>query len=68
MEKRIWIASWLFLIGSGLFMIDAVSEIVSQWSLMSLLHLSEGGLFLVGSLFFMPASASPSKQERNSRC
>lgn len=54
MEKRVLIASWLFLIGSGLFMIDAISEIVSHFSLMSLLHFSEGVLFLVGSLFFMP--------------
>ena len=54
MEKRILIASWLFLIGSGLFMIDALSEIAAQFSLMSITHLSEGILFLVGSLFFMP--------------
>ena len=54
MEKRVLIASWLFLIGSGLFMIDAISEIAVRFSLMSLTHLSEGVLFLVGSLFFMP--------------
>lgn len=56
MEKRILIASWLFLIGSGLFMIDAMSEVVVRFSLMSLTHLTEGALFLVGSLFFMPAT------------
>lgn len=54
MENRTLIASWLFLIGSGLFMIDAISEVASHFSLVSLLHLSEGGLFLAGSLFFMP--------------
>jgi hypothetical protein len=57
MEKRILIASWLFLIGSGLFMMDAVSEIAHQFSPMSVLHLSEGVLFLVGSIFFMPVPA-----------
>ena len=56
MEKRILIASWLFLIGSGLFMIDAMSEVVVRFSFMSLTHLTEGALFLVGSLFFMPAA------------
>lgn len=54
MEKRMLIASWLFLIGSGLFMIDALSEVAAQFSAMSLLHLSEGVLFVVGSIFFMP--------------
>lgn len=61
METRILIASWLFLIGSGLFMIDAVSEIAHHFSPMALLHLSEGVLFVVGSIFFMPpATASKS--------
>lgn len=52
--ERLLIASWLFLIGSGLFTIDAIAEITSQFSLMSSLHLSEGVLFLIGSIFFMP--------------
>ena len=64
MEKRLLIASWSFLIGSGLFMIDAVSEITNHFSLMSLLHLSEGVLFLLGSIFFMPDSFN-SKQKVN---
>jgi hypothetical protein len=54
MEKRVLIASWLFLIGSSLFMVDALSEILDHLSLMSLMHLSEGILFLIGSIFFMP--------------
>lgn len=61
MEKRLLIASWMFLIGSSLFMIEAVSEIISHFSMMSLLHLSEGVLFLVGSIFFMPKSAKNSQ-------
>lgn len=64
MERRLLIASWLFLIGSSLFMIDAISEIASQFSLMSLLHLSEGILFLVGSIFLIP-NQSYSSQEKN---
>jgi hypothetical protein len=54
MENRILIASWLFLIGSSLFLLDAVSEIVNHFSPMALMHLSEGIMFLVGSIFFMP--------------
>lgn len=65
MERRLLIASWLFLIGSSLFMIDAISEIDSQFSPMSLLHLSEGVLFLVGSIFFMLNSQSdPSRGDK----
>lgn len=37
-------------------MIDAMSEVVVRFSLISLTHLTEGALFLVGSLFFMPAT------------
>lgn len=61
MEKRVLIGSWLFLIGSSLFMIDALFEIVSHFSLMSLMHLSEGALFFIGSIFFMPKSAKNSQ-------
>jgi hypothetical protein len=60
MEKRIAIASWLFLIGSSLFLVDAFYEISDRFSLLSLLHLSEGILFFIGSLLLMPES---SKQE-----
>ena len=70
MERRILIASWLFLIGSGLFMVDAISETTQHFSVMALLHLSEGVLFLIGSAFFMPTSEpSPSFSSRNhDRC
>jgi hypothetical protein len=54
MEKRTAIASWMFLIGSGLFMVDATDEIFTNFSFVSLLHFSEGMLFLIGSIFFMP--------------
>lgn len=60
MEKRMLIASWLFLVGSSLFLIDSLFEVAQHFSPMSLLHVSEGILFLVGSLFFMPSSSSSS--------
>ncbi|MGF1525154.1 MAG: hypothetical protein ACFBSF_22745 [Leptolyngbyaceae cyanobacterium] len=63
MEKRLFLASWLFLIGSGLFLIDAVSEITDHVSVMSFMHLSEGVLFLTGSIFFMPEQNSETKNE-----
>lgn len=65
MEKRILIASWLFLIGSSLFLMDSMFEVTQQFSPISLLHLSEGVLFLMGSIFFMPlsSSSSPSPSE-----
>lgn len=62
-EKRILIASWLFLIGSALFMADAISENIDHISLMSFTHLSEGILFLVGSMFFMPEQNSNTRNE-----
>jgi hypothetical protein len=59
-EKRILTASWLFLIGSSLFLTDSIFEVAQHVSLMSLLHVSEGILFLMGSIFFMPSSSSSS--------
>lgn len=64
MENRTLIAGWLFLIGSGLFMVGAVLEIVHQVSPISFLHLSEGVLFLVGSMFLMPFSVPQSSESR----
>jgi hypothetical protein len=61
MERRILIASWLFLIGSGLFMVDAIAEIAERFSLASLRHLSEGIVFFVGSLLLMPEPTASSK-------
>ena len=63
MEKRTLMASWLFLIGSGLFMVDAISEIASHFSPISLLHLSEGALFLLGSIFLMPIAEIDSSSD-----
>lgn len=60
MENRVLIASWLFLIGSSLFVIDALLEISSDFSPIALVHLTEGILFVVGSAFFMPTSQTES--------
>ena len=54
MKNRILAATWLFLVGSILLAIDAISEIATHFSLAALMHLSEGVLFFVGSLLFMP--------------
>lgn len=71
MKQRELIASWLFTIGSGLFVIDAMTEItegLSQGlSLIPVMHLFEGILFLVGSVFLMPStSKSASKKTTQS--
>ncbi len=60
MEKRLLIASWLFLTGSSLFLIDSMFEVAQHFSLMSLLHVSESVLFLMGSISFMPLSSGSS--------
>jgi hypothetical protein len=45
--NRLIVASWLFLL-------DAIAEIISSISLMSMSHFSEELLFLIGSIFFIP--------------
>ena len=54
MEFRIRIASWLFVFGSGLFVMEAIAQLIQQISVTALIHLLEGSLFLVGSYFFIP--------------
>jgi hypothetical protein len=48
------VVSWLFLIGSLLFLLDSSFEIVEGISLHSLIHLSASFLFTVGSVLFIP--------------
>ena len=48
------LVSWLFLLGSLLFTLDAVLENLRGISFSSLLHISASILFTVGSLLFMP--------------
>lgn len=56
MENRMVLASWLFILGSSLFVVDAVFELSTNVSPLALLHLTEGVTFLVGSACFMPGS------------
>ncbi|MEL7084984.1 MAG: hypothetical protein AAGM36_10855 [Cyanobacteria bacterium J06597_1] len=48
------LVSWLFLVGSLLFVLDGVLENLRGMSLSSVLHISASLLFTVGSLLFMP--------------
>ncbi len=59
MEKREVRAGWLFLLGSGLLVIDAINENLNEVSLASLLHLSGGLLFFFGSYFAIPKAGIP---------
>ncbi|NEQ53989.1 MAG: hypothetical protein F6K11_28310 [Leptolyngbya sp. SIO3F4] len=60
MKNRMVLASWLFILGSSLFVVDAVLEITTNVSPVALMHLTEGITFLVGSVCFMPsAQAEP---------
>jgi hypothetical protein len=48
------LVSWLFLLGSLLFMLDAGLEIFENISVHSTIHISASLLFTVGSIFFLP--------------
>jgi hypothetical protein len=49
------LVSWLFLIGSLIFTLDAILENVRGISFSSLLHLSASILFTIGSVLFIPS-------------
>ncbi|WP_152532321.1 hypothetical protein [Leptolyngbya sp. Heron Island J] len=48
------VVSWLFLIGSLMFVLDAVLENTRGVSFSSLLHLLASILFTIGSILFIP--------------
>ncbi|BAY86292.1 hypothetical protein NIES267_57980 [Calothrix parasitica NIES-267] len=48
------LVSWLFLIGSLLFVLDSGLEIIEGISLHSVIHLSASLLFTIGSILFLP--------------
>lgn len=48
------LVSWLFLIGSLLFVLDSGLEIIEAISLHSIIHLSASLLFTIGSILFLP--------------
>ena len=51
---REMLISWLFLIGSLIFLLDAALENLKGISFSSLLHISASLLFTIGSLLFIP--------------
>ncbi len=51
------LASWLFLIGSLLFLLDAILENIKGVSFSSVLHLSASILFTIGSVLFIPSNS-----------
>jgi hypothetical protein len=50
------LVSWLFLIGSLIFTLDAILENIKGISFSSLLHISASILFTIGSVLFIPTS------------
>lgn len=56
MDRRMVLASWLFIFGSSLFVGDALLELATRISSMGLIHLAEGVSFLIGSVCFMPST------------
>lgn len=48
------LVSWLFLIGSLLFVLDSGLEIIEGISLHSIIHLCASLLFTIGSILFLP--------------
>ncbi|WP_272064014.1 hypothetical protein [Oscillatoria sp. CS-180] len=51
--------SWLFLIGSLMFLVDSILENLEGVSMSSLLHISASLVFTVGSVLFIPTSPKP---------
>ena len=52
------LVSWLFLIGSLIFLFDGFLELTEGISLHALLHLSASSLFTIGSILFIPRDNS----------
>ena len=48
------LVSWLFLIGSLIFLVDGFLELTEGISIHALLHLSASFLFTIGSILFIP--------------
>lgn len=48
------LVSWLFLVGSLIFLFDGFLELTEDFSLHALLHLSASFLFTIGSILFIP--------------
>ncbi|EDX82401.1 hypothetical protein S7335_847 [Synechococcus sp. PCC 7335] len=52
-DSLLMLTSWLFLVGSILFQIDAVIELLEGFSIHVGLHLLAGFLFTIGSILFV---------------
>lgn len=52
----VYIGSYLFLIGSGIFTLDAILEIARANSILSIINFLACLLFTIGSLFFLYSS------------
>jgi hypothetical protein len=50
---RTWLASWLFLIGSSIFILDGILELTEGISIHAIFHNSASWLFTIGSIFFL---------------
>jgi hypothetical protein len=50
------LVSWLFLIGSLIFTLDAILEILKGISFSATLHISSSVLFTIGSVLFIPSN------------
>ncbi|MGL5794135.1 MAG: hypothetical protein ACRC06_06935 [Waterburya sp.] len=53
-EDRTFLASWLFLIGSLIFMLDGILELTEGISIHAIFHNLASLLFTIGSILFMP--------------
>jgi hypothetical protein len=51
---REMLVSWLFLIGSLIFTLDSILEILRGITFSAILHVSASVLFTVGSVLFIP--------------
>jgi hypothetical protein len=54
-EREI-LVSWLFLIGSLIFTLDSILEILRGISFSAILHISASVLFTIGSVLFIPSN------------
>ena len=52
--KREILISWLFLIGSLIFTLDSILEILREVTFSATLHISASVLFTIGSVLFIP--------------
>ena len=52
--NREYLVSWLFLIGSLMFLLDSFLEVIEGISIHVVIHIVSSILFTIGSLLFIP--------------